>query len=217
MREMHGKSVPIFPGTTRKNDAVFLFGAVQKKPFVKIYEQNTTEVVCGPSCRPEKEVNVKQCAADAVPVVERRGGGGTVVLSKGMVVCIIVGKRSSGLTATDYFNVIHDLIIKLLSPYCPVKIERCGISDLACNGRKILGSSLYMGTRPDLYYYQSSLLVNPELALFDKYLFHPPREPKYRQHRGHTAFCTTLAEQGCTLEAGEVVKLLYGGLKMYLV
>ena len=214
---MRSSSLPIFPGSIRKNDAVFLFGAAQKKPFVKIYEQDTTEIVCGPSCRQEKEVNVKQCSADAVPVVERRGGGGTVVLSKGMVISIVVGERSTGLSATDYFNTLHDQIIKQLSPYCPIEIERCGISDLACNGRKILGSSLYMGTRPYFYYYQSSLLVNPDVSLFEKYLFYPPREPEYRQHREHSAFCTTLAEQGCSLKCAEVVKLFSEGLQSYLV
>ncbi|MCW8965665.1 MAG: hypothetical protein OQK82_03125, partial [Candidatus Pacearchaeota archaeon] len=115
---MHNNSVPVFPGAVRKNDAVFLYGALQKKPYVKIYEQYATEVVYGPSCRCEKEVDVKRCNADGVPLVERRGGGGTVVLSQGMVVCIIVGERTTGLTAVDCFNRIHHQIVALLEPFC---------------------------------------------------------------------------------------------------
>jgi lipoate---protein ligase len=210
---MQGNHLPVFPGSLRKNDALFLYGALQRKPFVKVYEQMTTEVVRGPSSKPEKEINLRQCAADDVRIVERRGGGGTVVLSRGVLVSVVVGERKPGLHARDYFNLVHDRMIFILSSCCTFKIERSGISDLACGSRKILGSSLYMGTRPYLYYYQSSLLVNPDISLFEKYLLYPPREPSYRRQRSHREFCTSLSEQGCLLQPEELVTLLMDGLQ----
>ena len=118
---------PRFPGKPRKNDALFMYGALQPKPFVHVYEPQSIEVVHGPSCRPDDEIFLDRCKTDGVSVVERRSGG--------------LAER--GITG----------------------IARSGISDCAINGRKILGSSIYLGTNPPLFYYQSSLLVDPDMTL----------------------------------------------------
>ncbi len=57
------------------------------------------------------------------------------------------------------------------------------------------GYTLYLGNNPFLYYYQASLLVNPDLSLFERYLYYPPREPSYRRGRPHREFCTSLTEE----------------------
>jgi len=204
---MTGNDVPRFSGPLQKNDALFLYGALQKKPWVSAYVQERIEVVHGPSCRVENEVMTSACAADAVPVYRRRTGGGTVVLSPGVVVTIIVGKRAGTLTAPWYFNRIHDAMIDLFAHQGISGIERDGISDLTLRGRKILGSSLYLGTTPCLYYYQSSLLVASDTSLFERYLCHPPREPAYRSGRTHTSFCTTLEQEGYMLSPSAVADL----------
>ena len=69
-----------------------------------------------------------------------------------------------------------------------------GVSDLAISDRKILGTSLYR--RRSLLFYQASLLVDVDLALFDRYLRFPSRVPDYRRERGHGEFCTTLRREG---------------------
>jgi lipoate-protein ligase A len=127
---------PKFPGELRKNDGIFLYGSLQQKPFVFVYEQKVLEIVYGPSCDPEKEIYLDRCSADGVSVMKRRGGGGTVVLAPGMVVTIFVGERHTGDRALDYFNAIHDGMIALFHN-CSVKtIVKKGISDLSIGGRK---------------------------------------------------------------------------------
>ncbi len=207
--------LPKFPGHSRKNDALFLYGALRPKPFVFVYEHCSTEIVHGPSCRREEEIRLEKCQEDGVPVVERRNGGGTVVLSPGMVVTLIVGERYNA-SATACFNRIHDAMIALLSGAGIPDIVRSGISDLSMNYRKILGSSLYLGTRPSFYYYQSSLLVAPDLSLFERYLYPPPHEPGYRHHRSHCDFCTSLAEEGYAIAASTVVELISARLPEYM-
>jgi len=187
---------PRFRDPLQKNDALFLYGARQDKPFVFAYCQNSTEVVHGPACIPEKEIILDRCAQDHVPVWRRRTGGGTVVLSAGIVVTVIVGNREGPFGAPRYFTMIHEAMIGLLSREGVPPLRHDGISDLSCNNRKILGSSLYLGTSPAMYYYQSSLLVDSDLSLLPRYLHHPPREPQYRQQRSHSDFCTTLAREG---------------------
>ena len=81
-----------------------------------------------------------------------------------------------------------------------------GICDVAIDGRKVLGASLFR--RRTVLFYQSSLLVCCDLTLFGRYLRHPAREPDYRAHRAHAAFCTTLAEQGYRLTPGQVADAL---------
>lgn len=199
---------PIFPGIARKNDGIFLYGAQFAKPFVFAYEQSNVEVVCGPSCKPEREVKLDRCIADNIPVLERRGGGGTVVLSPGVVVTVVVGERKASESALDIFDRIHENMIIVLQEAGIRKIQKMGISDLAIDGKKILGSSLYMGSNPKYYYYQSSIMVTSDLMLLERYLEHPPREPDYRAGRSHLDFCTTIKQQGIEVTASQVSVLL---------
>ncbi|MDR3012849.1 MAG: hypothetical protein LBU70_06530 [Chitinispirillales bacterium] len=209
---------PIFPGKLRKNDDMFMNAASQKLPFVHIYEQQTIEIVHGPSCRAlDSEIFVDQCETDGVAITERRGGGGTVILSPGVLVVMVVGnKKNPREDAVEVFRRIHDHVITAL---CKAGIDNAiheGISDIAVDGKKILGSSLYMGSKPPLFYYQSSLMVYNDTSLMDKYLRHPPREPNYRQGRGHNQFCTTLKKLNMPIDIRELAKLIESELKNHL-
>jgi len=191
----------VFPGRLRKNDALFIYGASQEKPFVYIYEQQAVEIVHGPSFRADRELFIDRCKADDVTITERRGGGGTVVLSPGVLVITITGgKKSEREGALEIFGRVHDAVIAALKKIGVCGVVRAGISDLAVGGKKVLGSSLYIGSKPPLFYYQSSLMVSNDLSLLDRYLRHPPREPDYRSGRGHSDFCTTLKELGLRVD-----------------
>ncbi|NLE02733.1 MAG: hypothetical protein GX640_22945 [Fibrobacter sp.] len=209
-------NAPVFPGKLKKNDAFFIYGALQKKPFVYVYQQSDLEIVLGPSCSAEKETVVDQCLIDGVSVVERRGGGGTVLLAPGMVITIIVGKRTPTQNALEIFDKIHVQMIRILNELGVCGVEKKGISDLAVNNKKILGSSLYMGKNPDLYYYQSSLMVQPEIELLSRYLAHPPREPDYRNGRNHKEFCTTLRNEGFSVTVSEICDVFSCKMPKYI-
>jgi lipoate-protein ligase A len=207
--------IPIFPEPLRKNDDIFIRAASGRLPFVFTYEQKDIEIVRGPSCRIiNNEIFVDRCEADGVKITERRGGGGTVVLSPGVLVIIVVGeKKNPREIATDIFHRIHDRLIIALCKAGIKNIAQDGISDLAVNDKKILGSSLYMGSKPQLFYYQSSLLVSCDISLMDRYLRHPPREPGYRRGRGHSEFCTTLRELDIPIDISELSGLIENELR----
>lgn len=206
-------TIPRFPGELRKNDGLFLYGACQSRPFVLVYEQNSVEIVHGPSCKVELELKLNNCSLDNVPVYQRRGGGGTVVLSPGMVVIVIVGDRKGSESALSIFSRIHDAIISICNEAGISNVEKKGISDLTINNRKILGSSLYMGTDPVCFYYQSCLMVSSQTYLMNRYLEHPPREPDYRTGREHSDFCTTINDQGFSISVKDVCMIINRGLK----
>lgn len=208
---------PRFPGALRKNDALLMYGATRPKPYVISYEQMTTEVVHGPSCICEKEIFVDRCRAEGVPICERRGGGGTVVLAKGMVVTVVVGERHENKNALDCFRLVHQSMIRILREKAGVRdVVQCGISDCAVGNRKLAGSSLYLGSRPSYFYYQSSLLVAPDLSLFERYLRYPPREPDYRRKRPHSRFCTSLKNEGYDVLPGKIAEVLVRYLPDYM-
>jgi lipoate-protein ligase A len=211
-----GFSRPEFPDPPRKNDAIFLYGARQWKPFVFSYVQEAVEVVYGPACNPDKEIYSDKCLRDNVAVSLRRSGGGVVVLSPGMVITIVVGRRFVSQGPALIFSKIHDGMISLLDPDGLLFIQKTGLSDLAIYGKKILGSSLYLKRTPDLYFYQSSLMVSPDISLMARYTTHPLREPSYRKGRDHEQFCTTLEKEGYNRPADEIALLLSGKLSAYL-
>jgi lipoate-protein ligase A len=195
------------PGCARKNDALFVFGSTQPLPFVHVYEQTGVEVVHGPSCRPQGEIDTDRCRADGVPVVARRGGGGTVVLSPGMAIVVVVGERPAGDIAAIY-RYVQEGICACLGSGPPTPIEQRGTSDLAVGGRKVAGSSLYLPRRPALFCYQASIMVTSDPALIGRYLKYPPREPDYRGGRSHEEFCTTLHDTGWKLSCARTCRLL---------
>jgi lipoate---protein ligase len=215
---IHQSLISILPGRQRKNDDIFARGAAGEKPFVYIYEQQHVEVVHGPSFVAGDEVFTDRCEADGVPITERRGGGGTVVLSPGTLVIVAVGERRGGGRewAPGVFRRVNGAVIAALGRAGVGGAAEAGISDIAVGGRKVLGSSLYMGSRPPLFYYQSSLMVSDDLGLMDRYLRHPPREPEYRGGRGHGEFCTTLRERGLTVGTGELAGLIEAELRRAL-
>ncbi|MEW6486848.1 MAG: lipoate--protein ligase family protein, partial [Thermodesulfobacteriota bacterium] len=55
-------------------------------PLVRVWEPRAPAVVLGRSNRAEREADLGACAADGVPVLRRRGGGGAVVLAPGCLV-----------------------------------------------------------------------------------------------------------------------------------
>jgi lipoate-protein ligase A len=79
-----------------------------------------------------------------------------------------------------------------------------GHGDLAMPGadgieRKILGASLRQTSK--LVFYLGVFLVNDAVALMERYLASPSRQPEYRAGRGHGAFCTNLSLVGVTSPA----------------
>jgi lipoate-protein ligase A len=176
------------------------------KPVFRLYEPEAAVVVLGAGRQAEEDVLLDRTEADGVPILRRRGGGGTVVLSPGQAVLALVSEVASPFHNREYFHRINDWFREALAGLGVAGIEHRGISDLAIRERKILGTSLYR--RRQVLFYQASLLVSPDLALFDRYLAFPSRVPEYRRGRPHGEFCTTLANEGYSLSVAQVLERL---------
>jgi lipoate-protein ligase A len=160
----------------------------------------------GAGCRAETDVFAEQVESDRVPLLRRRGGGGTVVLSPGQVVLALVTEVSSPFQNVSYFRTVNHWFRLALQALGVTGVEDRGISDLALGCRKILGTSLYR--RRKILFYQASLLVENDLSLFDRYLRYPSKVPDYREGRGHLDFCTNLRSAGYPFSVAEVIASL---------
>jgi lipoate-protein ligase A len=172
----------------------------------EIFEPRNTMVVLGRGSKLEDDVFLDHCREDNIPVFRRAGGGGTVVLSPGMIVVSIAGRSSLAFHLREHMNAVNDIIVSVLRSLGVQDAAIRGISDVALGNRKVLGSSLHR--RKEIILYQGSLLVNPELHLLNRYLKHPRRQPDYREQRRHLEFVTSLHDAGYTVGVKEIITAL---------
>jgi lipoate-protein ligase A len=175
-------------------------------PVSRVYEPPSPCAVLGASGRPEQDLIIEHLTADGVPWLYRRGGGGTVVLGPGQVVLALATEVGSPFRNREYAAAVNAWIVESLASLGIAGVEPEGISDLAIRGRKIVGTSIYR-TRLVLFY-QASLLVRNDIALFTRYLAMPVKVPEYRSGRSHEDFCTTLAREGFTGTVQDVIASL---------
>ncbi|MBA7483334.1 MAG: hypothetical protein GH155_02780 [Spirochaeta sp.] len=170
----------------------------------RIYEPVDSVIVLGAGRRAANDLLT--AGSSGIPVLKRKGGGGTVVLSPGQVVLALVKEVSHPFGNREYAQTINSWFKQALSEMGISGMEERGISDLCLGGRKILGSSLFRRRR--ILFYQASLLVCNDLTLFSRYLSYPSIVPEYRQGRSHEAFCTNLHREGFTFPVAEVIERL---------
>ncbi len=161
--------------------------------FLKIFEAEERCAVLSAGADVSKELFVEALKRDRIPIYRRMGGGGTVILDRGMLIISLGSFFRSPYNNRLYFQLIQEPLARALEGLSQVKpIAMKGISDLAWRDYKILGSSIRRSGKFLLY--QAALLYDCRRDIFDKYLPHPPREPDYRKGRGHSEFTVTLKE-----------------------
>ncbi len=142
--------------------------------------------VLGRASKVELELHLDRCLADQVPVLRRHGGGCAVVLDPGNLVV------SLAMPAPGFGQI--DRLWRGLTGWLLDGLERAGleglyqdgICDLVLADRKVGGAAMYRAR--DLVYYSTTLLLEPQVQLMERYLPHPPREPAYRRGRSHAEF-----------------------------
>jgi lipoate-protein ligase A len=176
-------SWPVIPSAPAHHRVLFRF-----------FETQRTAVVLSSSNSAQREAFEDVCRDLHIPVLQRRGGGGTVLLGRGCLVLTFSFFARDVFSNQRYFQMINGLWAEALADAGIHGLVTRGHSDLACGDRKIAGTSLFR--RKHLVVYQGSLLVDPDFELIAKALRHPSREPDYRQGRAHREFLTSAAELG---------------------
>ena len=167
---------------------------------LRVWEWPNPAVVLGSGCRIAEDVNESACVADAVPMVRRSSGGGTVLLGQGCLLYTLILNYQRDPALSDIrssYRFILRCIARALAEGGAV-IEQVGVSDLAIAGRKFSGSA--QQRKRSFLLHHGTLLYAFELPLIARYLREPPRQPEYRGGRGHLAFLRNLPLDGQELK-----------------
>lgn len=168
----------------------------------RLWEPEETVIVLGRASKENEEVILNEANKNNIKIMKRVGGGGTVVLTKGMLVITIAKHVGNNFNNAAYFKKINELIINCLESLNIKGLSQNGISDICINDRKVLGCSMFR--KLDFLFYQASLLIEADINVINKYLKHPVKEPDYRRSRNHKDFLTTFKKEGYNLSVEEV-------------
>ena len=156
---------------------------------LRVWESPRYFVVAGYANRVAAEVNVPFCRQNGVPILRRCSGGGTVLQGRGCLnYALSLRIDESGpfrsIASTNQFVLERHRTILQALLQTPVQIR--GHTDLALGGRKFSGNSQRRKRRALIFH--GALLLEFDLAMIQRALLMPSREPDYRAHRPHSDF-----------------------------
>ncbi len=186
-------------------DEALLERAEESEPpreMLRIWEPSEPFVVLGRSSQAEREVNLDVCRKQGVRVLRRTSGGAAVVVAPGslMYAVVLSYERRPALQSLDEAHrFVLQTMLEAIRPLVADAAHR-GTSDLALGTQKFSGNSVRCKRRSLLYH--GTLLHAMDLALVEQCLAMPPRQPDYRQNRGHAEFVTNLPIDAAALRQG---------------
>lgn len=184
-------------------------------PVLRVLPAGEVVVVLPHSRNPKREVNLAACERDRVPVIVRPSGGGAVVLSPGVVtVSVLARTHLPGLLPDPHFARMGGVVVAALQACGVTCVTQRGVSDLCVGELKVAGSALRLWGQRILY--QLSVLVDSDLALIDRYLPMPSRQPDYRLDRPHLQFVTSLRRAGFSASVEAVAGALRDTFALHL-
>ena len=106
------------------------FGAKNAPALFRFFESQTKMVVLSSSNKPEEEVNESVCQEKHIPVLRRKGGGGTVLLGPGCLILTFAFFAKDVFGNSGYFEKINRLWINALAELNIQGLNQQGISDI---------------------------------------------------------------------------------------
>ena len=159
---------------------------------LRLWQPENYFVVLGHTNHLAVEVAPSSCAADAVPILRRVSGGGTVLQGPGCLnYSLILDCEKPGLkNIATTFHYVLNRHSKLIAALTGLNVAIEGISDLTVSGRKFSGNAQYRKARYALVH--GTFLLDFDVAQIERYLRMPIKQPDYRQNRPHSDFVTNL-------------------------
>ena len=182
---------------------------------IMVWQPGNAALVLGQSNRIEQSLMMQAVVDDGISVYRRPSGGETVMLNPETLVISVAFDADGFKNPAEYFRRINSILIEALNPFVNGNLAQKGISDISCDDKKILGSSIYRKRNRVLYH--AVLNVSLRAEVLERYIAHPPREPDYRKGRAHTEFVTSLYELGYAGTAAELKSLLQKRLEEAMV
>ena len=167
-----------------------------------VWIPDKTYIVLGASNKVDDAVIEESAVRDEIPVVKRRSGGQTVMLTPKNVVISAIFTDEMAQKPQEVFVKFNEIIMSVIKKNGVSGVAPRGISDIAVGEKKILGSSIYR--KKEKLMYHAVLNYGESPKTFEKYLKHPSKEPDYRQGRSHDEFVTSLQDVGYSLDINKL-------------
>lgn len=169
-----------------------LIAKAKSKLVANIWRPECSMVVLGRSNKASEEVHVERCNELGVEILQRYGGGGTVLLYPGCLVVSVGAWVDSPYDNDRYFKLLNQSIINTINGRLNCALGQKGYSDIVHGTKKLAGTSLFRSRHYLLY--QASVILTLDIGAINTCLKHPSKEPDYRKNRGHAEFLTGLSE-----------------------
>ena len=174
---------------------------------LRFWEPADHFVVVGYANRVGTEANTAACAADGIPVLRRCSGGGAVLQGPGCLNYSLILKldpndRLKNIPSANRFIMERNCaaLNTLLSSGRSDTASITGDTDLAIGGRKFSGNS--QRRRRHCLLFHGTFLLKFDIALMEKYLSLPSKQPPYRQQRSHRDFLMNLTFSAAEVKQG---------------
>ena len=161
--------------------------------YLRLWTPRQNIVVLGRSCKAADEVHLDFCRKHSIPVIRRSSGGGTILTGPGCLMYAVVvpyGNQNELRMIDRAHAFVLDRVMQALRSI-EVDAASRGQSDLAIDRLKFSGNA--MRCKRHHFLYHGTLLLDFDLALIERALKTPPRQPDYREGRSHREFVTNLA------------------------
>ena len=174
---------------------------LEAAPDVRVWRPKSPVIVLGRSQKAENEINLEKSRADSIPIFQRHGGGGCVVLDSNSICIGLRYPRENSMNISDFLLHSSKGVQLFLNETYELNVEIKENYDLLLDNKKFLGASLYMPK--GLCLYLAVILMKKEgLSNINKYLTMPSKEPEHRKGRSHSDFLTPLMKHiDCTMES----------------
>lgn len=180
-----------------------LFQALEagaKGDLCRTWETTRPAVVVGRNTSIADHIIQDACLRDAVPVLRRFSGGGTVILGPGCLNYALAVSLVSYPAFEDVALSFSTILQQIAAVLNVTNLTVAGGTDLALEGRKVSGNAQRRGRRALLHH--GTLLYAFDASLAARYLREPDRQPAYRAARPHTEFLGNLPLSREAIEDG---------------
>ena len=158
---------------------------------LRFWEPPQTFIVLGYANRVEDEVDLAAAESAKAPIFRRCSGGGAVVQSPGCLNYTLLHRIDGQLESITETNCrVMKRNAAALQRLLGKSVEVRGHTDLAIGDMKVSGYA--QRRKRHWLLFHGTFLCHADLAMMDRILKHPPKEPDYRKGRGHRQFVTTI-------------------------
>ncbi len=161
---------------------------------LRIWESPLYFIVLGRTGKVEEDLHLPAIKTDAIPVLRRSSGGGTVVQGPGCLNFSFIIAKDSHKDLNDLRKSYHIILEGVLALLKDLGIDATfrPISDLAIveGDKKFSGNAQRRGRQFILHH--GTILYDFNLSLVSRYLAIPRDIPEYRKGRTHLDFITNL-------------------------